>query len=152
MNGAPSIKTAQAGDVETAATLLQAQLDEHEIATKPDALRAVVRTVISDPRHGFILLASAHERVVGLAYAAAHLSAEHGGTIGWLEELFVVPDARGRGTGAALLHETARRAQALGWRGLELEVVQGHERAVPLYERNGFQRLSRARFTRIFDR
>ena len=147
---APSIRPVEAGDIETAVALLQAQLEEHEIATPPDALRAVVRQVVADPRHGFMLLAIVDDRAVGIAYAAAHLSAEHGGVIGWLEELYVAPDWRGRGFGSALLREVEYRARALAWRGLELEIVEGHERTVPLYERHAFQALSRARFSRIF--
>ncbi len=125
-------------------------MQEHEIATSADALRSVIERVISDARHGFILLANADGKPVGVAYAAAHLSAEHGGVIGWLEELYVTPDARGRGVGSALLTETASRARALGWRALELEVVAGHERAVPLYARHEFTLTARTRFTRVF--
>jgi GNAT superfamily N-acetyltransferase len=135
---------------EAAVQLLIAQLHEHEIFTPADALRDVVRTVVTDPRHGFMLLAAADEQPLGIAYAAAHLSAEHGGTIGWLEELYVRPEHRGRGAGAALLLEVIARAQALGWRAIELEVVSGHERAVPLYVRHGFLPLTRTRFSCIF--
>ncbi len=151
MSAAPSIKPVESGDIETAVALLVAQLDEHEIVTPIDALRDVVREVVTDARHGFILLAMSGDRAVGIAYAAAHLSAEHGGILGWLEELYVVPDQRGCGVGSALLREVAARAQALDWRGLELEIVAGHERAVPLYERHAFLPLARARFSRIFD-
>ena len=130
--------------------MLQAQLREHDIETPAEQLRAVVTRVQTDARQGFILLAQNGTSPVGIAYAAAHLSAEHGGTIGWLEELYVVPDARGSGVGSALLREVIARAQALDWRGIELEVVAGHERAVPLYARHGFEAAHRARFTRIF--
>ncbi|MEO5722692.1 MAG: GNAT family N-acetyltransferase [Chthoniobacterales bacterium] len=152
MSDAPSIQPVAPRDIETAVALLEAQLEEHEIVTARDALHAVVREVVADSRHGFMLLAWADDRAVGLAYAAAHLSAEHGGIIGWLEELYVLPDSRGRGVGGALLREIAIRAQALDWRGLELEIVAGHERAVALYQRNGFRPQARARFSRVFDR
>lgn len=146
----PSVISASAADVEAAVVLLLAQMEEHAIATAPDALREVTRAVISDPRHGFILLAIAEEGPAGIAYAAAHLSAEHGGIIRWLEELYVLPAWRGRGLGAALLGEVVARARKLEWRGLELEILRGHERAVPLYERHAFRPLARARFSRIF--
>jgi GNAT superfamily N-acetyltransferase len=96
------------------------------------------------------LLAHSADEIVGVAYAAAHLSAEHGGTIGWLEELYVRPAARGGGIGSALLRAVTKRAGELQWRALELEVVAGHERAVPLYLRHGFSAASRARFTYAF--
>jgi GNAT superfamily N-acetyltransferase len=136
--------------IDAAVKLLTAQLEEHEIFTSSDALREVTRAVAHDSRHGFMLLAQAEAELVGIAYAAAHLSAEHGGAIGWLEELYVRPEWRGRGAGAALLGEVIARAQARHWRGLELEVVAGHERAVPLYMRHGFLPLTRTRFSCIF--
>ena len=137
---------------ETAVTLLQAQLREHDIETPAELLRDVVTRVQRDAREGFMLLAQDGVAFVGIAYAAAHLSAEHGGIIGWLEELYVVPGSRGTGVGSALLRDVIARAQALGWRGVELEVVAGHERAVPLYQRHGFVLTPRARFTRSFAR
>jgi len=86
---------------------------------------------------------------VGAVFAAAHSSLEHGGTIGWLEELYVSPQSRGQGIGSRLMADVISRARQLGWRGLELEVVTGHERAIALYLRHGFQPLSRTRFVRV---
>jgi hypothetical protein len=37
------------------AALFQAQLREHKITTPRDDLRAVIRTVIANQRHGFML-------------------------------------------------------------------------------------------------
>lgn len=148
----PSIVPCGAESVEAAVALLSAQLQEHDLVTSTEALREVTRTVVSDRRHGFILLAAANGKFVGIAYAAAHLSAEQGGMIGWLEELYVLPQWRGHGVGSSLLGEVVTRSRTLGWRGLELEIVAGHERAVALYRRHGFQPLSRSRFNRIFGR
>lgn len=140
--------TAEARDV--IVTLLSAQLVEHEIETPADLLHSVVDSVLSDSRHGFILLAATDGEAIGVSYAASHLSAEHGGTVGWLEELYVRGEWRGRGVGSALLEATIARAQELRWRGLELEVVAGHERAAALYLRHGFNALPRTRYTHLF--
>jgi GNAT superfamily N-acetyltransferase len=145
-----SIHAAEPRDLHAAVALLQAQLREHDITTPEAALRDVVRSVVDDPRHGFILLASSGDGACAIAYAAAHLSAEHGGLIGWLEELYVVPGQRGKGVGSLLLGEVFSRAAQLGWRGVELEVVEGHERAAALYLRHGFQRAPRSRYSLIF--
>ena len=146
-----SLAAVRARDVVTAVDLLAAQLREHDITTVEEQLRAVVQAVVDDERHGFMLLARAEDRAVGIAYAATHLSAEHGGVIGWLEELYVVPGSRGRGVGSRLLAEVISRAQQLRWRAVELEVVRGHERAAALYVRHGFVEAQRARYTRTFD-
>jgi len=143
-----SVRHAAPEDVENAVALLRAQLLEHAIDTAEASLRDLVRVVAAEAQYGFIFLAVANEEAVGIAYAAAHLSAEHGGMSGWLEELYVVPLWRGRGVGSALLTHVIARAQQLRWKALELEVVEGHERTVPLYERHDFRRTARARFTR----
>ena len=145
-----SIAQVSAHDTELVVQLLKAQLLEHQIATAEEALRDVVRMVLSHRRHGFILLAQSNGGAVGVAYAAAHLSAEHGGAIGWLEELYVVPEFRGGGVGSALLANVLARAERLNWRAVELEVVRGHERAAALYVRHGFVAAPRSRYTRLF--
>ena len=145
-----SIRAVELPDLDAAVALFDAQLREHVIITPVADLRDVARAVIADSSHGFLLLALSEGTPVGVAYAASHLSLEHGGTIGWLEELYVAPRWRGSGIGARLLKEVIERAQKLNWRGLELEVVSGHERVVPLYLRHTFQPLSRNRFCRIF--
>ena len=145
-----TIAVVSAHDTETVVQLLKAQLLEHDIGTAEEALRGVVRLVTTDERHGFMLLAKSNAHAVGVAYAAAHLSAEHGGLIGWLEELYVVPEYRGRGVGSTLLVDVLARAERLKWRGVELEVVAGHERAAALYVRHGFMAADRSRYTRLF--
>jgi GNAT superfamily N-acetyltransferase len=148
MHAEISIAALDERSADAAVELLAAQLREHDICTVEHELRAVVDAVANDARHGFMLLASAGDQAIGIAFAAAHLSAEHGGVVGWLEELYVSRDWRGRGTGARLLAEVIARAEGLRWRALELEVVAGHERAAALYLRHGFVAADRARYTR----
>lgn len=145
-----SIRPVEVADLEAAVALFDAQLREHDIITPVTDLRNVVQSVIANASQGFLLLAVAESTPVGVVYAASHLSLEHGGIIGWLEELYVSPQWRSGGIGSRLLTETIARAQELHWRGLELEVVAGHERVIPLYLRYAFRPLSRNRFCRIF--
>jgi GNAT superfamily N-acetyltransferase len=143
------LRLVEPAEVGVAASLFHAQLREHDLGGSVEELRTVIHSVISDPALGFILLAWADATAVGAAFAAAHTSLEHGGTIGWLEELYVTPAFRSRGIGSRLLAEVISRARQLEWRGIELEVVAGHERASALYVRHGFQSLSRKRFVRM---
>ena len=147
-----SIRSVEFPDLDRAVALFDAQLREHDITTPVADLRNVVRSVIANASQGFLLLAVAEDTPVGIVYAASHLSLEHGGIIGWLEELYVRPQWRSRGIGSRLLTEVIERARKLDWRALELEVVAGHERVVPLYLRHAFQPLSRNRFCRIFSK
>jgi ribosomal protein S18 acetylase RimI-like enzyme len=55
-----------------------------------------------------------------------------------VDELYVVPDARGRGVGSAALKFVMNEARMQGLRALHLEVMPGNERALELYQRHGF--------------
>ena len=130
--------------------LFEAQLQEHGITTSSDDLRKVAQTIIADRRYGFMLVASAPDgNPIGVAYASSLLSLEHGGVSGWVEELYVLPDWRGRGIGSRLIAEVIARARELGWRALDLEVDASHKRAISLYTRHQFQPHARSRFYRV---
>lgn len=146
-----SIKPVERGDFDAAIALFDAQLREHDIVTSTDDLRNVICAVTANSSLGFLFLATTEDTPTGVAYAASHLSLEHGGVVGWLEELYVLPERRGCGIGSRLLGEVIAHARELNWRGIELEIVTGHERVIPLYVRHDFQPLSRRRFCRIFD-
>ena len=57
-----------------------------------------------------------------------------------LNDLFVVPEGRGRGVGAALLERAAAFGRETGARYLELETEVSNEPAQRLYERLGWTR------------
>jgi GNAT superfamily N-acetyltransferase len=93
-------------------------------------------------------LARAEGRIVGVAYVATILSVEHVGPAAWLEELYVTPAWRQRGVGSALVAAVLERARARGMMAVDLEIDADHRRAASLYERCGFHRLERSRWTR----
>jgi GNAT superfamily N-acetyltransferase len=55
----------------------------------------------------------------------------------WLEDLFVLEEARGGGVGSALVELALERARARGCRRIELDTNEGNP-AIALYERFGF--------------
>jgi ribosomal protein S18 acetylase RimI-like enzyme len=57
-----------------------------------------------------------------------------------LNDLFVAPSARRRGVAAALLHEAAAQARALGAASLSLSTALDNAPAQALYEQLGWQR------------
>ena len=61
-------------------------------------------------------------------------------TGGFLKDLAVRPDWRGRGLGRALLLQTAALLRARGLATLELKVLAENVSAIRLYERTGFCR------------
>jgi len=143
-----SITPAAAADCRECAHLLVEQLDEHGVAVSAEPLSRVLESVVADEARGFILLARDEHRIVGVAYAATILSAEHCGVVGWLEELYVTPSLRSQGIGAALLTALLERAREMHIVAIDLEVDAGHRRAESLYRRFGFRRLDRSRWVR----
>lgn len=148
--GTFSVALGTPADCGECARLLVGQLREHGIEAVPDPLARVLEVAITDTRRGFLMLARDGGRVVGLAYVATILSAEHCGPVAWLEELYVTPDCRQRGIGTALVTAVLERARKAGIVAIDLEIDANHERVIPLYQRLGFRRLERSRWVKEF--
>ena len=58
-----------------------------------------------------------------------------------LKRMYVVPEARGRGLGRALLGELEAHARELGYRGTVLETGELHREALGLYATAGYERI-----------
>jgi GNAT superfamily N-acetyltransferase len=76
-------------------------------------------------------------RVVGYVVLTWSFSLESGGRDGFVDELFLLPEVRGRGLGAGVLALVELEARRLGLLRLYLEVEHGN-RAIHLYRRAGF--------------
>ncbi len=98
-------------------------------------LLAMVRQDSVDPGASRVVLDDG--RPVGVALIARR---------GWtsrLAAMSVLPEARGRGVGDACVRQLLAEAAARGERAMTLEVIEGNERAVRLYERRGFRTVRR---------
>ena len=69
----------------------------------------------------------------------------------WLEDLFVEPSQRGRGTGRELLLATAREAERLGCWRLSWAVLDWNEPAMKFYEAQGARRGENGWYVYEFD-
>jgi GNAT superfamily N-acetyltransferase len=141
------IETATGGHLDDALTLLAHQFEEHGIDLAPSTLRAAVQGLVAGPGRGAVLMAYDPEPV-GIAVLAFTWTLEHGGRVAWLDELFVLERRRNEGVGVALLHRGLEVAAAAGCLAIDLEVDVDHQRAERLYEREGFRRLTRRRWTK----
>jgi GNAT superfamily N-acetyltransferase len=81
------------------------------------------------------LLAEENKQPVGICIATFY------GVCGFIGELIVIPEARGRGVGTALLNHAML---SLKNRGAETIYLDGAIKAVQLYERNGFHKVCRS--------
>jgi GNAT superfamily N-acetyltransferase len=113
---------------------------------EPDAVEAtadVLAAQLASPEPPFAaILAEERGAAVGFALYFPTYSTWRGRVGVHLEDLFVVPEARGRGVGFALLAALARRAVALGAARLEWSVLDWNRPAIDFYERLGAQPLS----------
>ena len=142
------IRPLAAGQIAAVAILFEMQLAEHDVARSQEELASGLTTLLAEPGQGFVLVALAEEKPIGVAYVARILSLEHGGWSGWLDELYARPEWRNRGVGSALLAAAIAAATEREWAALDLEVDTDHRRVISLYQRNFFRPVSRTRFVR----
>lgn len=104
----------------------------------PRSFRRTVDHFLAHPDRGRVVLAVAGGAVAGYAVLVPYWSNEFGGPLLFVDELYVRPEARGRGVGRGLLERVAAErpydAVATG-----LEVSAANTRARRLYESLGFR-------------
>ena len=147
-----SIVPASTDDCSECARLLAGQLDEHGIKSPSEPLSRMLLEAVARPDRCFLLLAKLKGRIVGVAYVATILSAEHCGVVAWLEELYVIPEHRSRGIGTELVSAVIRTASDLGAVAVDLEIDASHDRVASLYQRFGFRSLNRSRWVKELGR
>jgi ribosomal protein S18 acetylase RimI-like enzyme len=123
-----------------------------EFGSSVDRQRAggVIDQMLADDRHGFILVAQADDQIVGVAVIIIITSVHYAGRVAWLEELYVMPQRRGQGIGAALVSAVLQRGQDLGLVAVGLDVDARNERVISLYARLGFSRVPRSTWVKEF--
>lgn len=85
--------------------------------------------------------------VIGIAHVVLHLSTWHEAQTAYLQDLFVAPEIRGSGAGAALIEAATALAARHGARRLHWLTHETNARAIHLYEhvakRSGFIQFAR---------
>jgi len=100
-----------------------------------DEMRARVWGWINDPAHEVeALLAVKDGRVLGLAHFRAFARPLSASTGGFLDDLFVSPDARGSGAAAALIAGVAEEGHRRGWSVIRWITAENNYRARGLYD------------------
>lgn len=99
--------------------------------------------LVSDSPYVEGYLMEDEEEVIGYALLSKTYSQEAGGMVLWIEELYIRPEHQGKGYGSAFFTFLDQSFQDLAVR-LRLEVEMENEKAIVLYERNGFRPLNYA--------
>lgn len=86
----------------------------------------------------------------GYALVSKTFSHEAGGTVWWLEELYILPEYRGKGLGRSYFDFIEKAASENGVRRLRLEVEPDNTRAAKLYSDLGYKPLNYAQMLKEF--
>jgi GNAT superfamily N-acetyltransferase len=132
------IRSATPADVPTIARLIRALAEYEKLLDAVVLDEGELRGHLFGPRpYADVLLAEDAGAVVGFALFFHNYSTFRGKPGVYLEDLFVVPEARGKGFGKALLAELARLAVARGCARVEWSVLNWNEPAIRFYQSLG---------------
>lgn len=139
---APVFRAVCPDDAATLLTLARAFHSEDGHPLDPAAEAAIARVCAGEPLAPCWLIELAGE-TVGYVVLGLGFSLEHGGSDGFVDDLYLVPQARGRGVGRAALAFAEVEARTRGVQTLHLEVEPANARAYRLYQDWGFNDLGR---------
>jgi len=138
MTTTTSIVKASRSDIAGVLDLMGQLYDSEHMAFESSRALAALHGLLDHPEHGTVFLLRRGEATVGYAVVTRGYSVEFGGVFALLDELFVAPEGRGAGLGAALLRAVIEDCRAEGIASLRLEVERANVQAQALYRRFGF--------------
>jgi GNAT superfamily N-acetyltransferase len=137
--GGPQIRLAEPADSDALAGVVAAFRDHLQVGAPTDLdLRARLPNLIADPSIEFAV-AEFDGRMIGYTQTRFYASLWASGVEALLEDLFVLPSARGAGIGRSLLRHALERARGRGARVVGLTTNERNEPAQALYRSEGFQ-------------
>jgi GNAT superfamily N-acetyltransferase len=140
----PKVRLAGPGEEADVASLIAGFRDFYEEAEPDDEqIARMVAELLADRGTEFLLVG---EPAVGVAQLRFRPSVWTGTEDAWLEDLFVVEDARRGGAGGALVQACVDRARARGCKRIQLDANERNEAALALYESLGFNSATAERF------
>jgi GNAT superfamily N-acetyltransferase len=130
-------------DLQDLLPLMRGYCDFYEVAPSDDDLLAQSRALLADPQREGVQLIARHDEggtAIGFATIFWTWSTLNAARIGVMNDLFVSPDARGRGVADALIEACRERAREHGAVWLGWQTAKDNLRAQKVYERVGGQR------------
>lgn len=132
------LRAAQAADVPVLHQLIGELADCEQLRHRVVGTAADLRRhLFGEPRYAAAMLAFWNDEVAGYALYFPNYSTFQCRPGLYLEDLFVRPNLRGRGIGAALLSALERQARELGCGRLEWSVLDWNQSAIDFYRRFG---------------
>jgi GNAT superfamily N-acetyltransferase len=131
------IRPARTDEIEEMLPLIRAYCEFYETEPDDEGLRKMFETLISDPSQGAVFIARDEGKAVGFATLDWKWSSLKAARIGYLEDLFVDPETRGKGIADALIAVCAERCRELGMPAMEWLTAPDNHRAQKVYNRTG---------------
>ncbi len=133
-------------------TLLALIRDYYTFDGRPfDALkqRSALSGLIANPQHGYVWLIELDNAVVGYMAVCFGYSLEFGGRDAFVDEIYLLPEARGQGIGTQAMQVMIEACRASGIQAVHLEVSPDNEAAIAYYEKSGFERRNFSLMSRV---
>jgi GNAT superfamily N-acetyltransferase len=131
------VRPARIDEVEEMLPLIRAYCRFYETEPNDEGIRKMFETLITEPSQGAVFIARDDGKAVGFASLDWKWSSLKGARIGYLEDLFVDPETRGRGIADALIEICAERCRQLGMPALQWLTAPDNHRAQKVYNRTG---------------
>ena len=131
------VRPARTDEIEEMLPLIRAYCEFYETEPDDEGLRSMFETLINEPSQGAVFIARDRGKAVGFATLDWKWSSLKAARIGYLEDLFVDPEARGRGIADGLIEVCAARCRELGMSAMEWLTAPDNHRAQKVYDRTG---------------
>lgn len=137
-----TIATVSEDDLGELLALMRGYCDFYEVAPSDEALRDVVRALLADPQREGRQLLARDESGAAVGFATLYWSWQTlaASRLGVMNDLFVVPEARGRGVAEALIAACLDACREHGATTLAWQTALDNERAQTVYDRVGARR------------
>lgn len=133
-----NIRNATQADVPLILQFIKALAEYERLADKVVATEDMIRrTLFGNPRYAEVIIAESDGEPVGFALFFHNYSTFLAAPGIYLEDLFVKPEARGKGIGKALLARLAQIAKSRNCGRLEWAVLNWNKSSIEFYERLG---------------
>jgi GNAT superfamily N-acetyltransferase len=132
-------RPAAPADIPQLLTLIQRYWDFEGIAGfDAQRIEPLLRRLLGTPALGAAWVAEARGQLLGYLIVVQVLSVEHQGLMGEIDEFFVVPEARARGVGTALLAALETALAGSGCVRVQLQLGVANFKARAFYQRYGY--------------
>ncbi|MGO9488318.1 MAG: N-acetyltransferase family protein [Solirubrobacteraceae bacterium] len=137
--GCDSVELVTSGDLDELLVLMRAYCDFYRVHPSDQALLSMAAALLADPEtEGVQLIArDGRGRPAGFATVFWSWSTASAARVGIMNDLYLVPAARGRGLAGALIAACLERCRLRGAVALEWETAPDNARAQVVYDRIG---------------